>query len=119
MDVLDLFDSIISRDDSYDRFVNHHKSVGKKLIDEQAGFENWLKQDEGWGNNPRKKENIETLFYCVNDNSECIGKTKKVKNERNMTNPFCDSCTHQMGSHSEHKLALDRKAVKEKNFHYE
>ena len=105
--------------DSYDRFVNHHKSKGTYLADVKAGFENWLKGDEKYGNHPRKKENKETIFYCVNVDCKCFGKTKKVKSERDISHPHCDDCEHQMGREYEYKLALDRKAVKEKNFHYE
>ena len=95
--------------DSYDRFVNYHKSKGIQLSDEQAGFENWLKRDEEWDKNPRKKENKETVFYCVNVDCKCFGKTKKVKNERDISHPHCDDCKHQMGREYEYKLALDRK----------
>jgi hypothetical protein len=103
--------------DSYDQFVNYHKSKDIQLADVEAGFENWLKRDEGWGNNPRKKENIEKVFYCVNVDCKCFGKTKKVKSERDISHPHCDDCEHQMGREYEYELALDRKAVKEKKEH--
>jgi len=109
----------VTVNDSYDRFVNHHKSKGTYFADVEAGFDNWLKQDEEWDKNPRKKENSETLFYCINNDCDLFGKTKQLKNDIHLINPFCDSCTHQMGRRYEYDLALDRKAVKEKNFHYE
>ena len=100
--------------DSYDQFVNYNKSKDIQLADEQAGFENWLKRDEEWDKNPRKKENIEKVFYCVNVDCKCFGKTKKVKSERDISHPHCDDCKHQMGREYEYKLALDRKAKEKK-----
>ena len=105
--------------DSYDRFVNHHKSKGTYLADVKAGFENWLKGDEKYGNHPRKKENKETIFYCVNVDCKCFGKTKKVKNERDMSHPHCDDCEHQMGKEYEYNLTLIRIDKEKKEHDYE
>ena len=105
--------------DSYDRFVNHHKSKGTYFADVKAGFENWLKGDEKYGNHPRKKENKETIFYCVNVDCKCFGKTKKVKSERDISHPHCDDCEHQMGREYEYKLALIRIDKEKKEYDYE
>ena len=105
--------------DSYDQFVNYNKSKDIQLADVEAGFENWLKRDEGWGNNPRKKENIEKVFYCVNVDCKCFGKTKKVKSERDISHPHCDDCEHQMGREYEYNLTLIRIDKEKKEHDYE
>ena len=99
----------VTVNDSYDRFVNHHKSVGKKLVDEKAGFENWLKQDEGWGNNPRKKSKTEVESYCINRDCEKFGNSKKVRNHTKSNGIFCDYCKHQMVQRYEYEHELNRK----------
>ena len=102
--------------ESYSSFFNYNKSKGIEYKEEEPAFLNWLKGDLEYGKHPRKKDSIEALFYCVNDDSECFGKTKKEKSKRDMSHPHCDNCKHQMGRKYEYKLAIDRKA-KEKNMH--
>ena len=105
--------------DSYDQFVNYNKSKDIQLADEQAGFENWLKRDEEWDKNPRKKENIEKVFYYVNVDCKCFGKTKKEKSERDISHPHCDDCEHQMGKEYEYNLTLIRIDKEKKEYDYE
>ena len=100
--------------DSYTSFLNYNRSKGREYKEEEPAFLNWLNGDLNYGKHPRKRENIKTFFYCVNVDSECFGKTKKVKSERDISHPHCDDCKHQMGREYEYKLALDRIA-KEKN----
>ena len=94
--------------ESYDQFVNHNKSIGKKFVDLKAAFENWLKRDIDWGKNPRKKSRTEVDLYCINRKCEKFGNSKKVRNDMKVTNTFCDDCKHQMVQRYEYEHELNR-----------
>jgi len=94
--------------ESYDQFNKYNKSKGNKLVDVEAGFENWLKRDEEWEKNPRIKQSRIKTFFCENEERKCFGLSKSVKNSEDIFYPTCDNCNHNMIPEYEYKHILAR-----------